>query len=697
MSLFIDYPIWFVFLCLAGALVYATALYLRDRSNRHFSRTLLWLLAAFRFSVIAVLAFFLLKPLLKTSERRVELPIITIAADNSGSLLYASDSSNYKQELHGKLKALAASLAEDHEVNIISFGESVQNDPDSLDFSDRATDYSQLYDYLFNTYSNRNLGALIIASDGIFNRGSDPVYNFGRLKVPVYSIALGDTTARKDLYISDVAHNKLAYLGNTFPVEILAEARELSGETAKLSILEGGNTVFEQSFSLDKSTVQFRTTALLEASKPGVRRYTIVLESLPGEVTLSNNRRDFFIEVLDSRQKILVLAAAPHPDIAAIKDAIASNPNYQVESVLAADFDGDAATYSLVVFHQVPGIQGKGLEVVRRAREKNIPALYVVGSQSDFQELNKLNIGVSINGAPGSLTDVSGSVQPGFSLFSVNEQLEGVIRRMPPLSAPVANINQGSGVATLIAKKVGLISTDEPLLAFNSGGETKTGFLLAEGIWRWRLVSYLESDSHEFFNELFVKAVQYLSSKDDKSQFRVKGPEKLMENERILFQAELYNEAYEPVKDANINLEITGEEDTKYPFSFSTATGGEYYRVDAGNLPPGNYRYTAQTSHGGNNYSSTGEFTIAPLQYENTRVQADHRVLNQLAMQSSGAAVPYAGIESLTELIRANSGVSATSYEERFLNDLINERWILFALLLFLALEWLLRKRNGSY
>jgi hypothetical protein len=696
-SIFIDYPIWFIFLCLAGAVVYATALYLRDHSNRNFSKRLIFLLAGLRFLAIALLAFFLLKPLLKTTERRIELPIIAIAADNSGSLLFAADSASYKKELHAKLKALSQALANDHEVNLVSFGETVSENPDSLAFQERATDYSQLYDYLFNTYSNRNLGAVIIASDGIFNRGSDPVYNFGRLKVPVYSIALGDTTPRKDLYVVDIAHNKLAYLGNSFPVEILAEARELAGETAKLSITEGGKTVFEQTFPIEKASVQIRTTALLEASKPGVRRFTINLESLPGEVTLSNNRRDFFIDVLDSRQKILILGTAPHPDIAAIKDAIASNLNYQVESILAADFDGDAATYSLIVFHQIPGTQGKGAEVIRRAREKNIPALFVVGGQSDLKALNQLGLGISATGAPGSLTEVGATVTEGFSLFSLNPETEALVRRMPPLSAPVAAISQGSGVASLITKKVGLITTDEPLMAFNSGGETKTGFLLAEGIWRWRLMSFLESGSHDFFNDLFVKTVQYLSSKEDKSQFRVKGPEKLMENERILFQAELYNEAYEPVMDADIKLEITGEEGAKFPFSFSAASNGQYYRVDAGNLPPGNYAYSAQTNYGGKTYSSSGEFTIVPLQYENTRVQADHRVLNQLAMQSSGTSVPFTDIESLAELIRNNSKVSATSFEERYLNDLINEHWILAALLLFLALEWLLRKRNGSY
>ena len=35
-------------------------------------------------------------------------------------------------------------------------------------------------------------------------------------QAPLYAIALGDTTPRKDLLISNLTHNDLAFLGNTF-------------------------------------------------------------------------------------------------------------------------------------------------------------------------------------------------------------------------------------------------------------------------------------------------------------------------------------------------------------------------------------------------------------------------------------------------------------------------------------------------
>ena len=45
----------------------------------------------------------------------------------------------------------------------------------------------------------------------------------------------------------------------------------------------------------------------------------IRISPIANEFSKENNVKDLFIEVLDARQKILILAASPHPDLAAIK------------------------------------------------------------------------------------------------------------------------------------------------------------------------------------------------------------------------------------------------------------------------------------------------------------------------------------------------------------------------------------------
>ncbi|MEZ4950467.1 MAG: hypothetical protein R2784_13925 [Saprospiraceae bacterium] len=49
---------------------------------------------------------------------------------------------------------------------------------------------------------------------------------------------------------------------------------------------------------------------MLEANQSGVQRYRILVNSVNGEVTTGNNVQDIFIDVLDARQKILIVANA---------------------------------------------------------------------------------------------------------------------------------------------------------------------------------------------------------------------------------------------------------------------------------------------------------------------------------------------------------------------------------------------------
>ena len=38
---------------------------------------------------------------------------------------------------------------------------------------------------MYDLYSNQNLGAIVLASDGIYNEGSNPVYASTRLGAPI--------------------------------------------------------------------------------------------------------------------------------------------------------------------------------------------------------------------------------------------------------------------------------------------------------------------------------------------------------------------------------------------------------------------------------------------------------------------------------------------------------------------------------
>src|ERR1039458_744542 len=110
-----------------------------------------------------------------------------------------------------------------------------------------------------------------------------------------------------------------------------------------------------------------------------MQRYTVKLSDVDGEVSFANNVKDIFIDVLDGRQKILILADAPHPDVAAIKNALESNENYEVNSFIASDFDKSLAGYNLVIWNQLPSAKNSLQKLLADIDKAKIPVLYFLG------------------------------------------------------------------------------------------------------------------------------------------------------------------------------------------------------------------------------------------------------------------------------------------------------------------------------
>jgi len=393
-----QYPQWFILFCILAGIIFASALYVKDKMTGDFHPVIKILVSTLRFITVSVLAFFLLEPLIKNSFIETEKPIVVLAQDNSESLTLKGDTAYYKTAWPKELQELSASLKEDFEVSEFTFGSEVK-DGLNIDYKEKQTDFSELFDEIYARYSNRNLGAIILGSDGIFTKGSNPLYAQTKLKAPIYTIAQGDTTKFRDALILEVAHNKLAYLGNKFPLEIVVAANELSGKQATLKVSKSGTTLFSKAIKFNSSDFQEIIPVILDASAPGLQKYSISLSSVSGEVTTRNNYKDIYIDVLDSRQKIALIAASPHPDLGALKNIINTNQNYEIEVFKASDFNGDIADFNLAIFHQIPSNIMSHKAIVEDAMEKKVPSLFIWGNDTNFKNFNDLNLGFSLQSA----------------------------------------------------------------------------------------------------------------------------------------------------------------------------------------------------------------------------------------------------------------------------------------------------------
>jgi len=688
-----EYSLWFVLLCIALGIAYAAGLYYKERKS-DFSLTIVWILAVIRAVAVSLTAFLLLNPMIKKVSRTTEKPVIIIAADNSRSVVTGKDSLYYKNDFPKQISSFADNLSEKFNVKKYTFGDEVKQGL-NLDFSEKQTGFSSLFDEINTRFSNRNVGAMIIASDGIYNKGTNPLYASSGIGFPVYTIALGDTNVRKDVILSKVNYNRIAYRDNFFPVEVIVNAKKCKGLSSKVTVSADTKVVFSKNLTF-RSDNDFETVKLkLKAGRTGMQHYKVRVLPVDGELSLTNNALDIFIDVLEGRQKILILANSPHPDISALKQAITSNKNYEAEDFIIDKFDKPVDGYNLIILHQLPSPDNGVNEILKKIKAENIPVLYILGLQSDFTLFNGQNTGFSISGTRIIYNDALPVFNPEFSLFSLSGKTLRAVQDFPPLHSPYGNYEVSPSVNILFEQRIGTVETGAPLLLFNQTPYEKTGVINGDGIWKWRLYDYKKNGNHNAFNEIINKVVQYLSVKVDKSLFRVYGKNNFNENDDIEFDAEVYNASYELVNEPDVTLTITDDKDNRYPYTFNRTANA--YHLNAGNLPVGRYKYTARVNSGGKILNASGEFVVSAMNIETTNTIADHNLLYNLSEKRGGEMVFPSQLDKLVNDIKSRDDIKTVVYTQLRYTEILNLPWLLALIIGLLSLEWFIRKRAGGY
>ncbi|MFZ4411892.1 MAG: hypothetical protein ACOYOV_02320 [Bacteroidales bacterium] len=693
MNITTEYPAWLIVFCIIVGIAYSAILYYKNKRNE-FSPLFIKVMAFLRFLAIFFLAFLLLSPMLKTITHNNEKPIIIFAQDNSQSILLNKDSAFYKTEYKQNIEKMLDVLSKKYDIKSFNFDDNVKENL-NFQYNGKQTDISVLFEELITRYTNRNVGAIILASDGIYNKGNNPLYITDKLKTAIYTLALGDTTIRKDLLVQKVNYNRITYLGNAFPIEVIVNANKAKGLSANLKIIHGQSEIFKKTinFSSDQYIETINVTA--QAKEIGLQQYSVIISPINNEVTLTNNRKDIFVEVLDARQKILILAASPHPDISAIKQSLEGNRNYEVEVALANDFTKPIANYNLVILHQLPSINFASTKIFTDIQKANIPVMYILGNQTNITQFNSFNSGLNISAKNQNLNDALPYLSSDFSYFTLSEECRKMLLNFPPLNCIYGNYKMPPSAEPFLIQKIGNVISNQPLVLFNQSLGNKSGIICGEGLWKWKLANYSQKNNSEAFDEIITKMVQYLAVKIEKGLFKVINNHAFNENQNIEFDAELYNESYDLVNESTIDISITNSSGKKFPYQFNKTSNA--YQLNAGIFPQGNYKYQAIVKLKNKTLTKNGEFTVMPMDAEFSNTVANHQLLYNLAKKNGGEMCYPNQTEKLTHLLQNREDIKVVSYTQKRFNDFVNLYFIFFIIIALLSAEWFLRKRNGGY
>ena len=710
-----------LFLGAAAVLAFLLAWFVYRITVPAVSGGLRWLLTIVRWLALFLLLLFLGEPLLSLLDRTVQPPTTLILVDNSRSMTMKDRS--------GDRQAVLSSLLASNQLGELSSGGDVRHalfstktkllesfSPDSLTLTGEGTDIASALKETKAFSATTNIQAVVLITDGNVTVGSSPVYEAEELGLPVFTIGIGDTSEQRDVLVRKVLTNSITYVGNTVPVQVTLKSSGFNGERVEVTLRDAESVLDRKVVTLQSGTREYAVPLSMTPQKEGTQKFTVDVSRLNDELTYENNRHSFFTKVLKSKMRVALVAGAPSPDVAFVRRTLSSDPNVEVRTFIERGggqfYEGTLTAAALqeaecVVLIGFPATQSSASAVtaVAEAANNGKPVLFVSSRTIDIPKLRQLEPHLPFSVQGGSTDEYQAFIaipeaQRNNALLklSKNENLDAW-SSLPPIFRMQTVFRAKPETEILATTRIQNVATNDPFLVSRNVNRRKSLALLGYGVWRWTMLFDPASGVETLLEEFLGNAVRWLTTREDDRRVRVQPVrETFGGRERVEFTAQVYDENYKPIDNAEVAVNIrraspTG--DTQHEVTLSTAGNGQYEgALDI--LDEGDYRYTASVRVNSNTAGAdSGTFSVGGLNVEFQDTRMNKELLEQISARTGGTYHTPGSVNTLASDIAALPAFKPREVVRSEDIELWNRSWMLGLIVGLFSVEWFVRKRNG--
>lgn len=671
------------------------------------------LLSVIRSTILVIVLFLLLYPVLQTIFEKKELPKIAVLLDNSESMQIQDKYGMRGDSLNYLLNILLSSGDTDSlKYQIFKFGKSLQTlHSDSLMFNEENTNLSSALIDVQDSLADQNLQAIILVSDGQYTLGSNPLNNLNKISIPVFTAAVGDSSPHKDLKISEIRVNRVAYQGEeiSIKVSLMQEGYERGKIMVRLN--EGPKQVEARTIELPPSGFEKELEFSYKPQQTGDLKYTISLDQFEDEISTLNNRSSFLLKVLKSKQKVLLISGHPSfdqqmidfvlerlPDVNLTKLTEKSNGFFYENNSSAIKID--SFDVFILLGYPTSKSRNKILEkLLKVSLQKNVPLFFILSDKVSISRLSLLKeiLPISINSVLISQKNVNvrlsvaGRLHPVTRLEENPDKLQSLWTDLPPVTSLGSGLRIKDASSILLDEAGESEKKTKPILLASKYKGIKTLLLAAMEIggWHFQLQDNMEKES--FFRRFLQNAIKWLINREDIQRIQIKPKSEVFNlGEIISFSGEVLDEFYQPVKNAEVKITILG--DSNYVMTDQMSNINDFYSYQTTGLPAGLYKYKLNARKNDRLLSqSEGNFLVQTLAIEMQQMSANFDLMKQIADRTGGKYVSVKNLVGVIEKYPFKTQIQQISKELDLWNKLI---WLIL-LIFLLSVEWFLRKRWG--
>jgi len=283
-----------------------------------------------------VIAGLLLLLLLQPSSIRLSgnaRPLVAVACDVSPSMFL----SGRADAVRGFIARITGGLAKAWDVRFYRFAGDAESIGDAADITAARprspTDIRRSL-WQIRRDAGERLAGIILFSDFNHNADATDPHWAGELNVPVFPVAAGTRKQIRDVSIESVRVSDFAF--KNMPVDIVVQVglHGLSDAVVTLNLKNAATGATLASKRTQASGANESRDATLRYTPDANGRLNLAVEAEPldGEVTRTNNRKEFSLDIVRDKLRVLYLCGQPGPEYAFLRHTLKNDPAVELVS-----------------------------------------------------------------------------------------------------------------------------------------------------------------------------------------------------------------------------------------------------------------------------------------------------------------------------------------------------------------------------
>ena len=585
------------------------------------------------------------------------------------------------------------------------------------------TDYRRVLEELNKIYENKSLQGVFLFSDGADltqepgEISPDILKSLTRINGPVHTLQAGSNDQFRDLALESVSAPDFGFVQQPVRLSLTVFSSELGNRNVPLVLKEGDRILVSKIIEIREDQKEYKVDLQFTPRKIGKRIYTLNLPRFAEESILTNNQKEFEVDVARDRIRILHLNGRPSWDSRYLREVLANNPRVDLlsffilrnmgDDVVAPTselslipfpsnllFDDYLSSFDLIIFQNFkyePFIDKKYLSNIRKYVEKG-GAFLMVGGELSFQGGSYSHTPIE-DILPVSFKDVetrfidkefrpkiSGDFSNHPILRLEKELNEEVWSSLPPLHGANLGLVANKDAYVLLKNE-----SESPILVAGEFGEGRTALLATDSVWSWGFGGAGGRYFHRFWNNV----IDWLIAEPETRRLQLESDkERYREEEQVLIKFKLLKENYQPAENITGKLTLSSRSGEVIAKELKTdKLGGQVFPF----IPEQSGFYEAVIEIEG--LQEKIMFSVLKDNAEFEKPLVNDFVLKKIAQVSGGQYKVLDGTNDLSALQFENPEIKVKSHSRSFS---LWENWWAYGLVVgFLVMDWWLRRKAG--